>query len=83
MTALAIRSGWKPFESGWYHSTDGRFSIFVVGWDETPASRLYHADGSPYGYDLFEGDEKLGRYPSVDAAVAGARDVKKRRKISI
>ena len=81
MTALAIRGGWGTFEGGWYRSTDGRFCIFVVGWDHTPASRLYHADGSTYGYDLYEGDEKLGRYPSVDAAVDAAKNVGKRRNI--
>ena len=36
--------------------------IFEVVVDETPASRLYHSNGSAYGYDLYEGDEtQIGR----------------------
>ena len=74
MTVKVIRRGWGPFTAGHWHSTDGRFRISVIGWDPIIGESLRRADGSRYGYDLHEGDVKLGRFPHVDAAVAEAKN---------
>ena len=75
MTVKVIRRGWGPFSNGYWHSTDGRFSIFAVGWDPALGATLRRADGSRYGYDLrMYGRVRLGRFPHVDAAVAEAKN---------
>lgn len=69
------RPGWGPFESGRYTSNDGRFEIFVVGLDPwIPSEKLRRADGTSYGYDLYEGEVKHGRWQSLAAAMAAARE---------
>ncbi len=68
------RPGWGPFDCGRYTSNDGRFEIFVVGVDPAPGERLRRNDGRSYGYFLYEGDVKLGRWESLAAAMAAARE---------
>ncbi|KKK87999.1 hypothetical protein LCGC14_2747620 [marine sediment metagenome] len=82
MTVSVIRRGWGPFTDGWYRSTDGRFEIFCVGWDATPAARVHRSDGLAYGYDLYEGDVKHGRHADVDAAVRAAKRLRSKGRKS-
>ena len=76
MTCQVKRPGWGPFTDGWYHSTDGRFHIFVFGWEPAGGARALRADGSTYGYSLSEGDVGHGRFATMDAAVAEAKKLR-------
>lgn len=78
MTSQAIRRGWGAFTHGWYRSTDGCFSIFAVGWDSSPGGCARRRDGSRYGYDLYEGDEKRGWFDYVDGAMAEVKKLRSR-----
>lgn len=68
------RPGWGPFDGGRYTSNDGRFNIFVVGLDPDSGEKLRRNDGRSYGYFLYEGDVKLGRWESLAGAMAYARE---------
>ena len=56
----------------------GRFRIFAVGWDPAPGTTLRRAEGNRYGYDLHDGDVKLGHFLYIDAAVAEAKKIRAR-----